>query len=439
MTAVKTLLMVHIYSVATTLEQKLARLSVFCKHYIYLLSFVQTNYSKMNLVSFSFEKGFKFTLYLTLLVTFFILYFPDMVEKYQKRAKTYTTKEISTSSEDLPTITICVGFKPSIINDTFGRNFNYFVKMRYLKEIEGRDMEELYNKASYQYYKDFKIKYGQKHGWFLKEGEQNYSDFDTVKLRPYNTKHRGKCYALSLIEAKSIRQIKIIFKPHLQGEDLPTTVQLYITPKNTSKNVIWSKWSPIRPLVVPLKLGEPTASRILLSATEWRFHEGNEKCTNGCLPDECFSLEDLKALHKEMKETSTGEKWNFEPCIPVPLKHFFDPSLMPCANRKRSELMLTLFNQQEDKIVECPKPKAEKQYQAIIMDGYRREPEETAVTFYVDFRYSSMTVKEETLIYDTLSFIGTFGGFLGLFVGFSFFGFCTDFCFGILRRIFKSR
>ena len=97
----------------------------------------------MNLFPCSFEKGFKFTLYLTLLVTFFILYFPDMVEKYQKRAKTYTTKEISTSSEDLPTITICVGFKPSIINNTFGRNFNYFVKMRYLKEIEGRNMEEL--------------------------------------------------------------------------------------------------------------------------------------------------------------------------------------------------------------------------------------------------------------------------------------------------------
>ena len=176
-------------------------------------------------VSCSFEKGFKFTLYLTLLVTFFILYFPDMVEKYQKRAKTYTTKEMSTSSEDLPTITICFGFKPSVMIDILGGNFNYFARMPFLKKIEEHaDMEELYENASYRYSKDFRIRYGQKLGWFLKEGTRNYSKFDTVELKPYNTMLRGKCHAISLVKAKASKQIKIILKHHLQVEDIPTKV-----------------------------------------------------------------------------------------------------------------------------------------------------------------------------------------------------------------------
>ena len=47
---------------------------------------------------------------------------------------------------------------------------------------------------------------------------------------------------------------------------------------------------------------------------------------------------------------------------------------------------------------------------------------------------SSKIIKEETLIYDILSsFVGTLGGLLGFFLGFSFFGFFTDIFLAILK------
>ena len=105
-----------------------------------------------------------------------------------------------------------------------------------------------------------------------------------------------------------------------------------------------------------------------------------------------------------------------------------------CSKRVESEQMLKLFHNFKEKIVECTKPRSEQQYKAIILDQYN-QPKPNQVAFYVDFKYTSKTVKEETLIYDTLSFIGTLGGFLGLFLGFSFFGFGTDVCLALWKRI----
>ena len=52
----------------------------------------------------------------------------------------------------------------------------------------------------------------------------------------------------------------------------------------------------------------------------------------------------------------------------------------------------------------------------------------------IDLSSNSRVVKEEILIYDNLSLIGTLGGTLGLMIGFSFFG-CIDY---ILSKIFRK-
>ena len=379
------------------------------------------------------EKGFKTTLYLLLLVIFLTLYFPDMVKKYQKKATTFTTKEEQTDygNEDLPTLTICFGFKPSTIKVLLDGDFNYFSKMHPLKRIKGLNMKQLYQNATYQYKQDFKIKYGEGEGGeILAVGTNKITEGTIFELGSYNTLLNGKCYVISLVkvENKATKQIKIVFRneTQLQGTDMPNRIQLYITSQSSSKNVIWDKWLPhVKPLVLHLQRGEPTSWKISLSQTDWKFYDGDEKCTNGCPPEECLNL---KALQSKKKG-----------CVPVPLKDFVvNSSMTVCPKRVKSEQMLKLFHNFKEKIVECPKPKLEQQYQAIILDQYN-QPKPNQVAFYVDFKYTSKTVKEETLIYDTLSFIGTLGGFLGLFLGFSFFGFGTDVCLGVCKRISNLR
>ena len=97
-------------------------------------------------------------------------------------------------------------------------------------------------------------------------------------------------------------------------------------------------------------------------------------------------------------------------------------------------------------IKECLEKKEFKQYSALVeADGtdYEFEPPETAENYFgakrnLQFIVMSTSNKrnifEETLIFDDIDLVGSLGGSLGLFVGFSFFGYVTP----ILEAVFDK-
>ena len=88
------------------------------------------------------------------------------------------------------------------------------------------------------------------------------------------------------------------------------------------------------------------------------------------------------------------------------------------------------------KVANCGSPQNDIQFDAYAKDDeyLTRANDKDTIYAGIDLSSNSRVVKEEILIYDNLSLIGTLGGTLGLMIGFSFFG-CIDY---ILSKIFRK-
>ena len=160
--------------------------------------------------------------------------------------------------------------------------------------------------------------------------------------------------------------------------------------------------------------------------TEWRYYNGNENCIDGCSPEECFPI---KRLQNYVEKSTNDTKF----CIPVPLENFYSnkTDFNYCFDTNgdghlSSKVMIQFSKHMDEQVFNCQKPKVESQYPANIRLSQTPNTNDKKITFNIDFKISSKTVNEEILIYDTPTFIGTLGGFLGLFIGFSFYGFFVD-------------
>ena len=394
-------------------------------------------------------QGAKITFYFFLLAFASVLYLPDMIDKYQKKATTFTIRREQINEQVVPpTITICMdqALKPSFVESTL-KNSEYFWRMKRGDTTQGKNTNELFENATYQYNDDFILRYGEEiMGVKLRLGKHNYTINgvdETIVMEPYNTIHHGKCYAVTVVQTTEFepRKWRLHFKNDtlLKSADMPGGIRLFISSRNASKNVIWAKWPAVEPLVVDLKRMPLVTTRIILKETEWNFHEGNENCKNGCVPEECFSSYDFEALNQDKKNGS--DELIFTSCIPVPLKHFFTPRenfthchYVPQAG-KNSERMMKIFGKWNgEKAISCKNPQYQRQYQADLLEPFYNSADDRII-FYIDFNYKTRVVKEETLIYDTLTLVGTLGGFLGLFIGFSFFGLFSNVFLYILKRI----
>ena len=110
------------------------------------------------------EKGGKITFYLIFLGIASLLYLPDMVDKYQKKATTFTTvtEQVKKEKVDPPTITICMDMplKPSYVESTL-KDAEYFWRMKRGSMTRGKNTNELFENATYQYNQDFVLRYGE--------------------------------------------------------------------------------------------------------------------------------------------------------------------------------------------------------------------------------------------------------------------------------------
>ena len=72
-----------------------------------------------------------------------------------------------------------------------------------------------------------------------------------------------------------------------------------------------------------------------------------------------------------------------------------------------------------------------------VIEELNNATEDMNVFLSIRFPSKDVTIFEEILIFDEISLIGSLGGSLGLFVGFSFFGYITTFLDVIVDKIFS--
>ena len=97
-----------------------------------------------------------------------------------------------------------------------------------------------------------------------------------------------------------------------------------------------------------------------------------------------------------------------------------------------------------EKIGRCLFQKSFKQYTTrveqfdfeIVKEDLPNGTEDMNVQFNLLFASTNVDIFEEILIFDEISLLGSLGGSLGLFIGFSFFGYVTAFLNMIVDKIF---
>ena len=112
-------------------------------------------------------------------------------------------------------------------------------------------------------------------------------------------------------------------------------------------------------------------------------------------------------------------------CNPMDFESFYhgliDKEIPDCETNKEKECMDNYIKHNIVKDM-VKKPCHKLQYSGKILNENFDNKNKNLVTFWYHFAPGLMIVKEEYLIYDLISMIGSVGGTLGLCVGFSFFG-----------------
>ena len=77
------------------------------------------------------------------------------------------------------------------------------------------------------------------------------------------------------------------------------------------------------------------------------------------------------------------------------------------------------------------------QYVAKVQDSEIQSPIK-AINFYLSFADKIMILHREVLIFDEIGLLSSLGGALGLFVGFSFFGYATAIIDSFVDKVFPD-
>ena len=75
-------------------------------------------------------------------------------------------------------------------------------------------------------------------------------------------------------------------------------------------------------------------------------------------------------------------------------------------------------------------------FEKIVKEDLHNGTEDMNVQFNLVFPSTNVDIFEEILIFDEISLLGSLGGSLGLFIGFSFFGYITTLLHVIMDKMF---
>ena len=105
-----------------------------------------------------------------------------------------------------------------------------------------------------------------------------------------------------------------------------------------------------------------------------------------------------------------------------------------CADGNQTRTFLTKITD-SDEVMKCFKPKLTHLYKAIKPSFDESESSSTKVKINIYPYSSTLEVKKEILVLDASTFIGSIGGSLGLFLGFSIFSYLSGLIDWIVTKI----
>jgi hypothetical protein len=193
----------------------------------------------------------------------------------------------------------------------------------------------------------------------------------------------------------------------------------YLSSETDIYGVTLSTWYGAKPFIFKTAMG--STLQVLFKKEQWERLSPCDRYKNGNSPSTCFA----KAYVDMLLSLSLHKKYNCNiTCQIVQMKSVFDLTRHDVPKcHLISDYNCNLMAAYDPPSIEhCKEPCTSTQFLADITEipglGSKRR-----LTVWMLLASEIVTIHEEYLVYDFLSFVGSFGGSLGLFVGFSFYDF----------------
>ena len=329
----------------------------------------------------------------------------DEILSYMEGGTTLSSRTEKVEFLEGPYMTLCfdLPFKPSMLSKHGLPEDTKNIKNLH-KALEGMDME-MYENFSYKYGKDFDIKLD-----ILKfTNESRLTEQIDFEIQKVVTSRSGLCYLIkyNVNVSTTNDKIRLHFSYKGNDSDTPESAKLLLSSPWGWYGMLLEDWPMFDPAIftIPIEKLHTQSFGTKVSQTDYQYMTGTEDFGK-CLVEQI----DRNSICKTK-------------CYPFLFN--FLPNYTLC-NSEEYPCMRSMLVLRWKHRYECLHDKKNIRYKASIYPSWKLKANGSEIFFWVYFDKATKDIKEEVLIITTGSFIGSVGGSLGLFLGFSFFTYLSE-------------
>ena len=396
---------------------------------------------------------FKCVIVITLLVVYYQYFFKDVMVNYQKGLTNMATTETEFEADEtgikMPSLVFCMAptMKQKVL-DKYNISSEFFMMQNGDSEhlIVEKSMEEIILESSFRLNEDFQIAINCPYCTPKRDDNLKLTiGTNTLQLN-------GKEISFNITEVYSIQQglcnilssdliipaTGFILSMILNEDNPNQLMNLNIVSDTDALGILMGLWRT-KPLVIQGIMFNTTTTLIDLQETM------KTKIKNCDLNDSPYYKCLTKNVELAIQASNCSKK-----CKPMLVKSYFDTyftndgAIPDCSDLKEEKCIFDVLTAKFSSIL----PLCKEQCQNLEYSGQITETVQVMTNFphdigqRVDLSLQSTslyrTIIEEYKIYDEVALIGSIGGSLGLFLGFSFYGVLSDVLDHFWKKITKQ-
>ena len=353
----------------------------------------------------------KVFLYLTLFLIYVQFYLIGQTREYLEGKTTFATKFEDDTNPTYPIIVICPNppFKPSISKQSGYKvltDLTHDWQERYLKD--NMTQWEMYENLTYVLDRDFRldhsIGFGSLDNLKLGETKLKWWKDKVMSVSQIATSYHGYCILVDHNYDKTMDNgyLKLQINLNNSLEEIPKSLSVFLSDKNTWQSI--GEFSILQPKLFSFPFVKNQHNGYTIKATSHLtyYHQG---------------LNNVTSCQTKLLKSANCSKI----CYPIRFNYIYD--LEPCQSIKDTFCMDTFMHANN---INCLVPKQVIEYHGESRFDSGSDQNKTSLQIGVTFEVAKKEVKEEVYVLSTKEYIGSIGGSLGLFLGFSFYTFATD-------------
>ena len=361
-------------------------------------------------------------IYSVLLKFFLTCFMKEQMENYLSGRSTVTQWYETPDRLQFPTVTIC--FEPATKLSVAQKYEFETIHEKFFKTVPNTLLTHVFDNMTYQINRDFRIitEGGELNNTSieLKEGLNDVRglQFDLAKLRTY---HFGTCYKLEpkfdIVKSKqsfAFFSFRTILNPTDVDVDKPKSLVLHFTSNQTWIGLMMTTWPQVNPETEIIDFRKEY-TRLTPKVIEKRFNEGVEdgqKC--------------LKAFFETQNCPSMCHLLSFD-----------EPNIPACKTTK--EQYCISQNWTHPRFTECFKTRVATTYRLTRIENPFHKPVNDSFTdIGIGFFSGAKEIQQEVALLTLPDLIGSIGGSLGMFFGFSISAVLFYFMENALNKLFST-